>query len=259
MTHETSLSVAHQFVRLISIALVTAVVLLAWWFVVWSTTNMDHPIVMLMMPISAGWHPFTIAAVFAMWSIMMAAMMLPAALPVLDAYHRIVVANAPHGAVAGGVFYFAAGHLFIWIAFAATATLAQWLLVGSDVIEPMMIELRNPFVAGGVLVAAGIFQWTPLKDACLSRCRAPIGFLLTEWRSGRSGALVMGLRYGLFCVGCCWALMALMFVFGAMNLLAIIVLTGIVIIEKIVPQGEWVARFIGAALVLFGIYWIVSA
>ena len=232
--------------------------MLAWWFVVWSTTNMDHPIVTLMMPMAGGWNKFTVAAVFAMWSTMMAAMMLPAALPVLDAYHRVLAGGNPRGASPGGVFYFAAGHLLIWIAFASAATFVQWQLVGSDAIEPMMIELRNPIVAGGVLVAAGAFQWTPFKNACLSRCRAPIGFLLTEWWPGRSGAFVMGLRHGLYCVGCCWALMALMFVFGAMNLLAIIMLTAVVIIEKIIPQGERAARFIGAALILFGIYWIVS-
>lgn len=244
-------------VRLFPIALLASAIVLAWTFVVWSTMNMDHPIVMLMMPMAGGWNPFTVTAVFAMWSIMMAAMMLPAALPVLDAYRR-VSGSEKLGATQGGVVYFATGHLLIWIGFAAVATFAQWWLVGLDDLEPMMIELRSPIIGGAVLAAAGLFQWTPLKYACLSRCRSPLGFLLTEWRPGRAGALWMGVRYGLFCLGCCWALMALLFVFGVMNLAVIIALTAIVILEKIVPKGEWLARIIGVAMVLFGIWWAAS-
>jgi predicted metal-binding membrane protein len=244
-------------IRLLPIALLASAIVPAWMFVVWSTTNMDHPIVMLMMPMAGGWNPFTVAAVFAMWSTMMAAMMLPAALPILGAYQRMATSKAP-GIVQGGVVYFAAGHALVWVGFAAAATVAQWGLVGSDHVEPMVIELKSPAIGGAVLIAAGVFQWTPLKDACLSRCRSPFGFLLTEWRPGHVGAFVMGARYGLFCLGCCWALMALLFVFGAMNLLAIVALALIVILEKIVPHGEWLARAIGAALVLFGVWWIAS-
>jgi predicted metal-binding membrane protein len=244
-------------IRLLPIALLASAIVLAWTFVVWSTMNMGHPIVMLMMPMAGGWNPFTAAAVFAMWSIMMAAMMLPAAWPVLAGYRRVVGSDKRETGQ-GGLVYFAAGHLLVWIGFAAAATFAQWCLVGSDAIEPMVIELRSPIAGGAALVAAGLFQWTPLKHACLSRCRSPLGFLITEWRPGRAGALVMGVRYGLFCLGCCWALMALLFVFGVMNLLAIVALTAVVIFEKIVPQGEWLARIIGAALVLLGFWWIAS-
>ena len=245
-------------VRLLSILLICSVIVLAWAFVVWSTTNMDHPVVMLMMPMTVHWNWVVIVAVFAMWSTMMAAMMLPAALPVLGAISRMT-ASRTRAATPGGVAYFAAGHLLVWIGFATAATLAQWALIGSDAIEPMMIELRHPAVGGAVLAATGLFQWTPLKQACLSRCRAPLGFLLTEWRPGRAGAVVMGLRYGLYCVGCCWALMALMFVFGAMNLLAIGALTVLVILEKLVPGGQRFANAIGAGLVALGIWWIASA
>ncbi len=188
----------------------------------------------------------------------MIAMMLPAALPVLDVFRR-VSGSEKLAATQGSVVYFAAGHLLVWIGFAAVATFVQWWLVGSGDLEPMMIELRNPIVGGVALAAAGVFQWTPLKYACLSRCRSPLGFLLTEWHPGRAGALWMGVHYGLFCLGCCWALMALLFVFGAMNLVVIITLTAIVILEKIVPNGEWLAKFIGIGLVFFGIWWAASA
>ena len=244
-------------IRLLSVVSIGLAIVLAWVFVVWSTTNMDHPIVMLMMPMTVHWNWVVVIAVFAMWSTMMAAMMLPAALPVLGAMNRMA-ADRTQGMTPGSAAYFAAGHLMVWIGFAAAATLVQWALVGSGAIEPMMIELRSPVVGGVTLAAAGIFQWTWLKDACLSRCRAPLGFLLTEWRPGRAGALVMGVHYGLYCVGCCWALMALLFVFGAMNLLAIVALAAIVLLEKIVPYGETVARVIGAALILCGIWWIAS-
>jgi predicted metal-binding membrane protein len=247
-----------KFEKIVPIFLVASLGVVSWILVVWSATNMDHPLVMLTMPISVRWNWVIAAAVFGMWSIMMAAMMLPAALPVLGAYQRMTAGGAM-GATADGVVYFAAGHLMVWIGFAAAATLAQWVLLGSDAIEPMMIELRSPVAAGLVLAAAGTFQWTPLKNACLSRCRAPLGFLLTEWRPGRAGALVMGLRYGLFCVGCCWALMALIFVFGAMNLLAIITLTGLVVLEKTVPGGDQFARAIGIGLIGLGFWWIASA
>jgi predicted metal-binding membrane protein len=245
-------------IQLLPLSLLAAVIALAWIFVVWSTTtSMDHPIVMLMMPMAGDWNLIAVTAVFAMWSIMMAAMMLPAVLPMIDAYRR-VSGSKKLGATQGGVVYFAAGHLLIWIGFAAVATFAQWWLVRSDDLEPMMIELRSPMIGGAVLAAAGLFQWTPLKYACLSRCRSPLGFLLTEWRPGRAGALVMGIRYGLFCLGCCWALMALLFVFGVMNLAVIIALTAIVILEKIVPKGESLARIIGVVLILFGVGWAAS-
>jgi len=252
------LSFLRSSVRLLPVLPLASAIALAWIFVVWSTTaSMDDPIAMLMMPMAGDWNLIAATAVFAMWSIMMAAMMLPAALPVLDAYRR-VLGNKKLGATQGGVVYFAAGHLLIWIGFAAVATFAQWRLVGSNDLKPMMIEFRSPIVGGAALAMAGLFQWTPLKHACLARCRSPLGFLLTEWRSGRAGALRMGVHYGFFCLGCCWALMALLFVFGAMNLAAIVALTAIVILEKIVPNGEWLARIIGVALFLLGIWWIAS-
>jgi predicted metal-binding membrane protein len=251
------LSLLSRSIAFVPVALVASATAIAWMFVGWSTTNMDHPLVMLMMPMTGRWNSIQVAAVFIMWSVMMAAMMLPAALPVLHGYRRIAAGGAG-GASQASLLYFAAGHLLVWIGFAAAATAAQWVLVGSGRVEPMMIELKSPAIGGAVLIAAGLFQWTPLKDACLARCRSPFGFLLTEWRPGRSGALVMGVRYGLFCLGCCWALMALLFVFGAMNLFAIVALTLIVVLEKVVPQGEWFARVVGAALVLFGGWWIAS-
>jgi predicted metal-binding membrane protein len=108
-----------------------------------------------------------------------------------------------------------------------------------------------------VLLAAGFYQFSPWKYACLSKCRAPLGFLLTEWREGRSGAFIMGLRHGLFCAGCCWLIMAILFVAGLMNLAWIAVLTLIVLAEKMLPRGRWVSDLVGAAAVLCGTWYLV--
>jgi predicted metal-binding membrane protein len=111
----------------------------------------------------------------------------------------------------------------------------------------------SPLLAGDVLVAAGVFQWTPLKRACLAACRSPLSFLMTGWREGRGGALVMGLRHGLHCLGCCWALMALLFVAGVMNLLWVAAIAVSVLVEKVVPRGDLVGRIAGLGLVAAGV------
>ena len=116
---------------------------------------------------------------------------------------------------------------------------------------PMMAT--SPFLAGGLLVAAGLFQWTPLKRACLAACRSPLSFLMNGWREGAGGALVMGLRHGSYCLGCCWALMALLFVAGVMNVLWVALLAAIVLVEKVVPRGDLVGRLAGVALVAAGV------
>ena len=218
-------------VRLISILLICSAIVLAWAIVIWSTTNMEHPLVMLTMPVAVPWNWVVTVAVFSMWSAMMAAMMLPAALPVLSALDQIT-GGGLREARPSSTAYFATGHLLVWIGVAAAATAAQWALIGTDAIEPMMIELKNPVIGGAVLVVVGVFQWTPLKGPVFRAAAHRWVFPSTEWRPGRAGAIVMGVRYGLYCVGCCWALMALMFVFGAMNLLAIGGLTALVILEK---------------------------
>jgi predicted metal-binding membrane protein len=121
-----------------------------------------------------------------------------------------------------------------------------------------MMASTSPIVGGLLLVAAGVFQFTPLKQACLGRCRSPMGFLLSEWRGGRWGALTMGLKHGAYCVGCCWALMALLFVAGVMNLLWVAPIAVFVLLEKTAPMGEMLGRITGAALVVAGIALLVG-
>jgi predicted metal-binding membrane protein len=147
---------------------------------------------------------------------------------------------------------FLLGYLAVWTAFSAIATFAQWGLHKAALLSPAMAA-TSPVLNGGLLIAAGIFQWTPLKLACLKGCRSPLSFLMSEWREGASGAFVMGLRHGTYCVGCCWVLMALLFVAGVMNLLWVAVIALFVMAEKMLPKGELIARVSGVALILAGV------
>ncbi len=135
--------------------------------------------------------------------------------------------------------------------FSVAATLIQWAMHGAMLISPAMVG-TSPLLGGAVLVAAGIYQWTPAKHACLAHCRSPLGFLLNEWRDGARGALIMGLRHGLYCTGCCWLLMLVLFVVGVMNLLWIALLAAFVLSEKLLPQGRWISHVTGLALIAWG-------
>jgi predicted metal-binding membrane protein len=169
--------------------------------------------------------------VFAMWTVMMAAMMLPSASPMIEMYARI--ARSQSADRIGRAWFFAIGYLIAWAGFSAAITVAQYGLERVGVVAESM--RMAPLAGGLLLIAAGVYQVTPLKQACLTQCRSPLGYFMTEWRSGTRGALVMGLNHGAFCVGCCWMLMALMFVAGVMNLVWAAALTIFVLLEKATP------------------------
>lgn len=147
-------------------------------------------------------------------------------------------------------------YVVVWAGFSIVAAGANWALHQGGLMTGMS-GAALPLIAGLLLVAAGMFQWTPLKNACLTRCRSPLAFLMTEWRDGRRGALVMGVRHGVYCVLCCWALMSLLFVLGVMNLVWIAVLTAIVLMEKVAPGGIWISRGLGVLLIGWGA-WTIS-
>jgi predicted metal-binding membrane protein len=151
---------------------------------------------------------------------------------------------------------FLLGYLIVWTGFSAVAAFAQWILHARALLSPMMVG-TSPVLGGVLLIVAGIFQWTPLKNACLTHCRSPLGFLMTEWREGRWGALVMGLNHGAFCTGCCWFLMALLFVAGVMNVWWIAILTVLVLLEKVVPRGLSVSKVAGIFLASWGLWLMV--
>jgi len=200
----------------------------------------------LMMPSTAAWSPAAAGAVFAMWAVMMAAMMLPSALPMVLTFAGLN--RGGPGPVAG----FALAYLAVWAGFGLAATALQWVLQAAGLVSAMGAA-TTPWAAAGLLAAAGAVQFTSLKQACLAKCRTPVGFLVTEWREGAAGAVRMGVRHGVFCVGCCWAIMLLPFVAGTMNMVWMVVLTLLVAAEKIVPFGPAVSRAIGAGLIAAGL------
>ncbi|MDM0117438.1 DUF2182 domain-containing protein [Variovorax sp. J22R133] len=226
---------------------------IAWALLAWLAVNMGHPLAQLTMPASPAWSATNVLATGCMWAVMMAAMMLPSALPMLLVFDDLCKRNGEPARWRS----FVAAYLLLWFAFSAAATAVQWLLQAQGWVDPMIVSTSAP-LNGALLVIAGAYQFSPLKRICLARCRTPMGFLLGEWRGGVRGAFVMGLRHGLFCIGCCWALMALLFVGGVMNLAWIAALSIAVAIEKLAPRGERLAAALGLALIAAGAWRLLS-
>ena len=197
------------------------------------------------------WTASTFAAMLTMWTIMMAAMMLPGAAPMILLFATLSRKQRERQAPYTPAAVFVLGYSTIWLGFSLLATTAQWALDASAPLSPALAATSSA-VAGGVLVAAGIYQFAPLKATCLKNCRTPLDFLIGHWRSGPRGAFVMGLQHGLYCLGCCWMLMALLFVGGIMNLAWIAALSLYVLLEKTLPGGRWLGRAAGLALILWG-------
>lgn len=211
-----------------------------------------------MQPVWKPWGALDALLTFAMWAVMMVGMMVPSAAPMVLVFVAINRRRAARGDAYLPTGAFVLGYLVVWTAFSALATLAQWALHSAALLSPMMTG-TSPLLGGALLIAGGAFQWTPLKHACLARCRSPLGFLLGEWRDGPRGALVMGLRHGAFCTGCCWALMALLFVGGVMNLLWVALIAAFVLLEKVLPAGDAVAKAAGLGLVGWGAWMMLAA
>ena len=186
---------------------------------------------------------------FMMWVVMMVAMMLPSAAPMIETYATMVRDRGV--ARWSRVGLFTAGYIIVWTLFSAVATIGQLLLQPVGIVTNAMTTV--PAISAALLILAGIYQVTPLKSLCLTRCRSPVGFFMTAWRDGASGALRMGLRHGAMCLGCCWMLMLLLFVFGVMNLIWIAALSVFVLLEKLLPHGRLIARGSGVAMIAAGV------
>jgi predicted metal-binding membrane protein len=197
------------------------------------------------------WTAADAALNFAMWAVMMVGMMVPSAVPVSLLFASVARKAAAQGAAVASTFVFVAGYVATWTLFSAGATALQWRLEQTALLSPMLAS-ATPVFAGAVLLLAGLYQLSPWKDACLDRCRAPARFLADHWRAGAVGAFRLGLRYGVYCLGCCGILMALLFVGGVMNLLWVGALTLFVLVEKLAPRGPWIARAAGVAMLVAG-------
>jgi predicted metal-binding membrane protein len=202
----------------------------------------------------AGMQPWTAAEFglrLAMWAVMMIAMMVPTAIPMTLLYAAVARKAAAQDNPLAPTFVFVAGYIAMWAIFSLVATVAQRALDQAALLSPMMVS-RSAWLGATLLIAAGVYQLTPLKNACLKNCRAPAHFLSRYWRNGRLGALRMGLRLGAYCLGCCWVLMGLLFVGGVMNLLWIAAIAAFVLAEKTIPFGAVGGRLAGIAMILTG-------
>jgi predicted metal-binding membrane protein len=191
---------------------------------------------------------------FAMWAVMMVGMMTPSAAPVVLLFAAM---RRGSGRLPGVVFAFGAGYLLVWVLFSAVAALAQWALHQAALLSPAMTT-SSVRLGAAILIAAGVYQLTPFKGTCLAHCRSPLGFLMSHWREGTTGALRMGIAHGTYCLGCCWALMCVLFVVGVMNLLWVAAMAVFVLVEKVGPAGIWVARTAGVAMIASGTYVLIG-
>jgi len=208
-----------------------------------------------------GWTPGYTLLMFAMWWLMMIAMMLPSAAPMVLLHAAVTRNGLPpdDGAVPAassrqilpGTTAFVGGYLVVWGAFSLVAVIAQWILEREGLLSPMMTSTSR-LLGSGLLLSAGLWQLTPLKTVCLRQCRSPIGFVSMHWRSGIRGAFAMGVKHGSYCLGCCWFLMGLLFYGGVMNLIWISGLALFVLVEKVLPGGDFIGRAAGVLLIAWG-------
>lgn len=233
--------------RAVTVALVVITVL-SWAYLVLLSAHMSDMRSPFAMPMTSSWTGGDVALMWTMWSVMMAGMMLPSAAPMISAYSTTARSGTP--GLHGSTTLFVAGYLAMWSSFAVVATGAQWALHDAALVSPMGVSTSR-WLGGLLLAGAGAYQFTAAKHACLRQCRTPLSFLLNQWRNGGRGAIVMGMRHGAVCVGCCWALMALLFVLGVMNLWWIALVAAVVLLEKLVPSDA-ITRVLGGSLIAWG-------
>ena len=271
--------------RLVTAVALAVLVALAWVYVIWfasgmsampapnAGTGMDMPGMDMPMagmdmvepsstaatPAIALWSAFEFGVLASMWITMMIGMMTPSAAPMILLYARVGRSAVTQGKPFASTAWFAGGYLIAWAAFAVLATGAQWLLAEAALLSPMM-STTSRTLGGIILIVAGLYQWTPLKDTCLGACRAPLSFIQQHggFQRHAAGAIRLGIQHGLYCIGCCWALMALLFVGGVMNPLWIAGIAALVLVEKLTPGAQWVPRVAGVALAAAGIWMAVT-
>ena len=233
------------------------IVVLAWLYLLHMAGAVSeiemHAAMGMATPQMQSWGVVDLFLLFLMWAVMMVAMMVPSAAPMILMFTAINRRRSEQQGPVVRTGIFVLGYLIAWTSYSALAVPAQWGLHCAAVLSPMMTTTSR-YLGGGLLIGAGIFQWTSLKDACLTTCRSPLAFLMGEWREGATGALVMGFRHGAYCVGCCWVLMALLFVAGVMNLVWVAAIAAFVLVEKVVPGGQRISRVGGVVLVVAGAF-----
>jgi len=245
---------------------IAAVTTLAWVYLALMTIKMGQDMRVGMkaaaQPRLASWTVIDFVLMFIMWAVMMVAMMLPSASPMVAMFAKVnrmrrTSVEAVDGDPMVPTWVFMSGYIVMWSGFSLLATILQWALQNAGLLSPMMAS-TSTFFGGLILIAAGAYQWSVWKQSCLNHCQTPLGFLMTRWQDGRDGAFRMGLSHGAYCVGCCWMLMALLFVGGVMNLAWVAALAALVLTEKLMPPGLWLSRITGSGLIVWGSTMIVG-
>jgi predicted metal-binding membrane protein len=250
--------------RAVVILLLVAVSVLAWTYTAHQAHLMDEmnaamwrDMDMSMNGMEPSWSPLDAFLLFVMWTVMMAAMMVPGTAPMVMAFATINRRRRERGALSVPTVIFLAGYLAIWVGFSILATALQWLLQRLDLVTTMM-QSGSYYLSAALFVAAGLYQFSPLKQACLAYCRSADGFILSEWRDGALGAAIMGARHGLFCLGCCAALMVLLFAVAVMDLRWVAALAVLVTAEKLLPGARFWRLVIGGGLLAAGMAFAVA-
>jgi len=251
--------------RYVVLACLLALTALAWSYLLWLVGNMTMPSsdidmavpgMVMGAAIAQAAAPWTVELLlaFSMWAIMMVGMMTPSVAPVILLYARVGRQAASGGTPFAATGWFAAGYFLAWTGFSILAASAQIALRGAMLLTPML-EPATPLLGGAILMIAGVYQWSRLKNACLVQCREPLGFIqrLGGFKRDAAGSLALGLRHGIYCIGCCWAFMLLVFVGGVMNLLWVAGLAVLVLLEKFPAQGRFLSRAMGAVLIAGGL------
>jgi len=243
--------------RAVILAALAAIAALAWLYLFLAAADMTAAMAgmdrtMVMPPRGST----ELLLLFAMWWVMMVGMMLPSVAPVILTFATVNRNRAARGEPYVPSALFTAGYLLAWVGFSLAATLAQEALERANLISPMDMTTNSRLLGGLLFLAAGLYQFTPVKLACLRLCRSPLDFVVNHWRDGPGGALRMGLTHGLYCLGCCWVLMLLLFVGGVMNLLWVAFLGVVVLVEKL-SAGTWMGRIGGALMMICGA-WLLA-
>jgi len=204
------------------------------------------------MPMTPTWTAVDFMLLFLMWFVMMIAMMTPSVTPLILIFATVNRKRKQQQSPFVSAGYLLSGYFLVWGIFSLIATLLQWLLQHISLLNPEM-ETTNKILGAIILIAAGIFQFTPLKQRCLYYCRTPIDFIHRNWKDGKKGAIKMGMENGMYCLGCCWILMLLLFVSGIMNILWIALIALFVLLEKLLSRLKWVSYLAGGVLIIYGV------
>jgi predicted metal-binding membrane protein len=244
--------------RLLISSVIALITVLAWAYLIHLGHGMSSDVeykkamAAMGMAVDTPWTSAEVLFAFAMWAVMMVGMMTPSATPVLVMLFGSAQVTIGRHSALQLVSIFGLGYLAVWAGFSVAAAFSQWALQSIAMLSAAM-SVSRPYLAGAILIVAGAYQLTPFKSRCLTHCRSPLGFLMTNWRDGNLGAFRMGLRHGMYCLGCCWALMCLLFVVGVMNLFWVAVLSVFVLLEKAGRAGDTIARIAGVAMIFAGV------